>query len=147
MHLSAPQRGASGGPFCSFAPMTRDWPKTENRTRSHIGWIQATWRPPGLDLARRATLPGDRFACSPRGQEPTCVAGGGRNAADLPGKGRVHKLPAVPKLRAMEKQHPNHPGELSTDQSAAARERTPGELGARSEAIERLTEAGVPFMV
>ena len=47
----------------------------------------------------------------------------------------------------MEKQHPNHPGELSTDQSAAARERTPGELGARSEAIERLTEAGVPFMV
>jgi hypothetical protein len=48
---------------------------------------------------------------------------------------------------AMEKPHPNHPGDLSTDQSASARKRSHGELEARAEAIERLTEAGVPFLV
>jgi hypothetical protein len=122
--------------------MTRDWPKTENRTRSHIGWIQATWRPPGLDLARCPTLPGRPF--SPARQ-------GGKNPPAFLVKDVTPQISRqrglVLNFPAMEKQHPNHPGELSTDQSAAARERTPGELGARSEAIERLTEAGVPFMV
>ncbi len=47
----------------------------------------------------------------------------------------------------MEKRHPNHPGELSTDEAAAARKRTRGELEARAEAIQRLTEVGIPFLV
>ena len=47
----------------------------------------------------------------------------------------------------MEKSHPNHPGELSTDEAAAVRKRTPGELEARAEAIDRLMEAGVPLLV
>jgi hypothetical protein len=48
---------------------------------------------------------------------------------------------------AMEKRHPNHPGELSTDEAEAVRKRTRGEIEARAGAIQRLTEAGIPFLV
>lgn len=48
---------------------------------------------------------------------------------------------------AMGKRHPNHPGELSTDEAEAVRKRTRGEIEAREGAIERLTEAGIPFLV
>ena len=47
----------------------------------------------------------------------------------------------------MEKRHPNHPGELSTDESESVRKRAPEEIEARSTAIQRLTEAGIPLMV
>jgi hypothetical protein len=47
----------------------------------------------------------------------------------------------------MEKRHPNHPGELSTDASFAHRLRGAGELNARAQAIDRLAEEGVPFLV
>jgi hypothetical protein len=47
----------------------------------------------------------------------------------------------------MEKRHPNHPGELSTDASFAQRLREAGELNARAEAIECLIQEGVPFLV
>jgi hypothetical protein len=47
----------------------------------------------------------------------------------------------------MEKRHPNHPGELSTDALAAVRKRAHGELEARASAVERLAEAGIPFLV
>ncbi|HME91114.1 MAG TPA: hypothetical protein VKE49_06805 [Myxococcaceae bacterium] len=47
----------------------------------------------------------------------------------------------------MEKRHLNHPGELSTDEAEAVRKRTRGEIEARAGAIERLTEAGIPFLV
>jgi hypothetical protein len=47
----------------------------------------------------------------------------------------------------MEPRHPNHPGELSTDEMAAERQRSPYELEARASAIRILSEAGIPFMV
>jgi hypothetical protein len=47
----------------------------------------------------------------------------------------------------MEKRHPNHPGELSTDAGIAERSRDRGEINARARAIEVLQEAGVPFVV
>lgn len=47
----------------------------------------------------------------------------------------------------MEKRHPNHPGELSTDARIAERSRDRGEINARARAIELLLEAGVPFVV
>ena len=47
----------------------------------------------------------------------------------------------------MEKRHPNHPGELSTDETVAERSREKGEINARARAIEVLTDAGVPFVV
>ncbi len=47
----------------------------------------------------------------------------------------------------MEQRHPSHPGELSTDELAAARKRTRGELEARAGAIDRFTETGVSFLV
>jgi len=46
-----------------------------------------------------------------------------------------------------EARHPNHPGELSTEASAAERLREGGELEARARAIRVLQEAGVPFLV
>jgi len=46
-----------------------------------------------------------------------------------------------------EARHPNHPGELSTDASAAERMRNGDELGARARAIQVLQRAGVPFLV
>src|SRR6478672_5891520 len=46
-----------------------------------------------------------------------------------------------------EARHPNHPGELSTDASAAERMRDGDELGARARAIQVLQRAGVPFLV
>ena len=47
----------------------------------------------------------------------------------------------------MEKRHPNHPGEMSTDANFAERDRAPDELSARARAIRILKEAGVPFLV
>ncbi len=47
----------------------------------------------------------------------------------------------------MEKRHPNHPGELSTDATVAERSRDAGEIHARARAIELLLEAKVPFVV
>ena len=47
----------------------------------------------------------------------------------------------------VEERHPNHPGELSTEASAAERMRDGEELGARARAIQVLQEAGVPFLV
>src|SRR4051812_34008680 len=47
----------------------------------------------------------------------------------------------------MEKQHPNHPGDLSTDSGVAERSRHQGELHARGRAIELLSDAQVPFVV
>jgi hypothetical protein len=47
----------------------------------------------------------------------------------------------------MEKRHPNHPGELSTEATAAERLRCTDELGARARAIEVLQQARVPFVV
>jgi len=47
----------------------------------------------------------------------------------------------------MEKRHPNHPGELSTNEDAAERQRSPGELEARAGAIRQLTAVGIPFVV
>jgi len=46
-----------------------------------------------------------------------------------------------------EARHPNHPGELSTEASAAERMRDGDELGARARAIHVLQSAGVPFLV
>lgn len=46
-----------------------------------------------------------------------------------------------------EARHPNHPGELSTEASAAERMRDGDELGARARAIQVLQDAGVPFLV
>jgi hypothetical protein len=46
-----------------------------------------------------------------------------------------------------EARHPNHPGELSTEASAAERMRDGDELGARARAIQVLQRAGVPFLV
>jgi len=46
-----------------------------------------------------------------------------------------------------EARHPNHPGELSTEASAAERMRNGNELEARARAIQVLQEAGVPFLV
>src|SRR5215813_135073 len=46
-----------------------------------------------------------------------------------------------------EARHPNHPGELSTEASAAERMRHGDELEARARAIQVLQEAGVPFLV
>ncbi len=46
-----------------------------------------------------------------------------------------------------EARHPNHPGELSTEASAAERMRNGDELGARARAIQVLQRAGVPFLV
>jgi len=47
----------------------------------------------------------------------------------------------------MEKRHPNHPGELSTDAGIVERSRDRGEINARARAIEVLSDAGVPFVV
>jgi hypothetical protein len=47
----------------------------------------------------------------------------------------------------MEKRHPNHPGEMSTDAHLAERDREPEELSARARAIKVLQDAGVPFLV
>jgi hypothetical protein len=47
----------------------------------------------------------------------------------------------------MEARHPNHPGEMGTDASLAEAKRDQGELNARAVAIQKLTEAGVPFVV
>lgn len=47
----------------------------------------------------------------------------------------------------MEKRHPNHPGELSTNEEAVERQRSPGELEARAGAIRQLTAAGIRFVV
>ena len=46
-----------------------------------------------------------------------------------------------------EARHPNHPGELSTEASAAEQMRDGEELGARARAIRVLQRAGVPFLV
>jgi putative nucleotidyltransferase-like protein len=46
-----------------------------------------------------------------------------------------------------EARHPNHPGELSTEASAAERMRDGDELGARARAIHLLQASGVPFLV
>ena len=46
-----------------------------------------------------------------------------------------------------EARHPNHPGELSTEASAAERMRDGHELGARAQAIHLMQAAGVPFLV
>lgn len=46
-----------------------------------------------------------------------------------------------------EKRHPNHPGDLGTDQSLAEKLRGQDELSARARAIDVLQEAGVPFLV
>jgi len=46
-----------------------------------------------------------------------------------------------------EVRHPNHPGELSTEASAAERMRDGDELEARARAIQVLQAAGVPFLV
>ena len=46
-----------------------------------------------------------------------------------------------------EARHPNHPGELSTEASAAERMRDGEELGARARAIRVLQRAAVPFLV
>lgn len=43
--------------------------------------------------------------------------------------------------------HPNHPGELSTDESVVHKMRCKGEVNARARAIEVLTDAGIPFVV
>src|SRR5438874_55355 len=47
----------------------------------------------------------------------------------------------------MEKRHPNHPGELSTDASIACARREPGEINARARALEVLLAAKIPFVV
>jgi len=47
----------------------------------------------------------------------------------------------------MEARHPNHPGEMGTDATLAEVRRDEGELNARAVAIQKLTEAGVPFVV
>lgn len=47
----------------------------------------------------------------------------------------------------MEKRHPNHPGELSSESGQAEKLRNPDELGARARAIEVLKDAGIPFLV
>jgi hypothetical protein len=47
----------------------------------------------------------------------------------------------------MEARHPNHPGEMGTDAALAEAKRQQGELNARAHAIQKLTEAGVPFVV
>ncbi|HVE85682.1 MAG TPA: nucleotidyltransferase family protein [Myxococcales bacterium] len=47
----------------------------------------------------------------------------------------------------MEQRHPNHPGEMGTDEALAEVKRERGELHARAEAVQRLTEARVPFVV
>jgi hypothetical protein len=47
----------------------------------------------------------------------------------------------------MEKRHPNHPGELSTDAKQAEVLRSSDEIGVRARAIEVLQDAGVPFVV
>lgn len=47
----------------------------------------------------------------------------------------------------MEARHPNHPGEMGTDATMAERAREPEEIHARARAIERLQDAGVPFLV
>ncbi len=46
-----------------------------------------------------------------------------------------------------EARHPNHPGELSTEASAAERMRDGDELGARARAIQLMKRARVPFLV
>lgn len=46
-----------------------------------------------------------------------------------------------------EARHPNHPGELSTEASAAERMRDGDELGARARAIQLMKQARVPFLV
>src|SRR4051794_5934065 len=50
-------------------------------------------------------------------------------------------------FRRMEKRHPNHPGELSTNAKQAEVLRHPDEIGVRARAIEVLQDAGVPFVV
>src|SRR4051812_5348290 len=47
----------------------------------------------------------------------------------------------------MEARHPNHPGQMGTEASLAEAKREQGELNARAVAIQKLTEAGVPFVV
>ena len=47
----------------------------------------------------------------------------------------------------MEKRHPNHPGELSTDAAVTEVARARGEISARARAIEVLMDANVPFVV
>lgn len=47
----------------------------------------------------------------------------------------------------MEKRHPNHPGELSTDAKQAEVMRSSDEIGARARAIEILQNEDVPFVV
>jgi hypothetical protein len=47
----------------------------------------------------------------------------------------------------MEKRHPNHPGQMSTDARLAERDRTPEELNARARALELLRQAEVPVLV
>jgi hypothetical protein len=46
-----------------------------------------------------------------------------------------------------EVRHPNHPGELSTQPSAAETSRDGAELGVRARAIQVLQAAGLPFLV
>ena len=47
----------------------------------------------------------------------------------------------------MEKRHPNHPGEMSTDARLAECDRTPEELHARARALQLLEKAEVPVLV
>jgi hypothetical protein len=121
--------------------MTREPAKTENRTRSHIGgrWRLAEHRRTTNHVRRRLFY--YPFARPPGRQEHPQWRSQG------PGKRISQGSGLVLNFSAMEKRHPNHPGELSTDQSAASRKRTRGELEARADAIQRLTAAGVPSLV
>jgi hypothetical protein len=47
----------------------------------------------------------------------------------------------------MERRHPNHPGELSTERAAAECRREVGELGARAEALQLFTRSRIPVLV
>jgi hypothetical protein len=53
----------------------------------------------------------------------------------------------MPSFTLVEKRHPNHPGELSTDESAAVQNRKPDEIEARARAIDLLMSNGLPFLV
>ena len=74
-----------------------------------------------------------------------------RTSALLVGKevrvGRLTSMFAKSYLYRMETRHPNHPGELSTQASAAETSREGGEINARAEAIRSLKAAGIDFLV
>src|SRR5262245_6715356 len=119
--------------------MTRESAKTENRTRPHIADFEASPRSPTVFTVVRPRSRCEMCACSlPRrgrnGPISTARLSRGSGSAFLP-------------YWTMEKRHPNHPGELSTHESAATRKRTSGELEARAGAIDAVAEAGVPFVV